>query len=173
MSACKVPPFRVLVGLVFSLAALIVTSAPGEAVTLTNRDDRDHKVTVIEGETKTDHVLKPNQALEKICSKGCVVRLNDSDDDEYQLEIEDIVSIEDGYLYHDGSGSRARSRLRRELHRRPKNDSRATALQNICRTRSPFSSTRSAFFRFTALSFMRLRCRQMAAMAALYRNLTD
>ncbi|MEQ1717402.1 MAG: hypothetical protein ABL907_15715 [Hyphomicrobium sp.] len=102
MSACKVPSFRVLVGLVFSLAALIVTSAPGQAVTLTNRDERDHKVTVVEGETKTDHVLKPNQVLEKICPKGCVVRLNDGDDDEYQLEVDDIVSIEEGYLYHDG-----------------------------------------------------------------------
>jgi hypothetical protein len=102
MSACKVPPFRVLVGLVFSLAALIVTSVPGAAVTLTNRDERDHKVTIVEGEIKTDHVLKPNQVLEKICPKGCVVRLNDVDDDEYQLEVDDIVSIEEGYLYHDG-----------------------------------------------------------------------
>ena len=102
MSACKVPASGVLAGLVLSLAALIVTTEPGAAVTLTNRDERDHKVTVIEGETKTDHVLKPNQALEKICPKGCIVRINDSEDDEYQLEIDDVVSIEDGYLYHDG-----------------------------------------------------------------------
>lgn len=91
-----------LAGMVLGIAALPIASAPGSAASLTNRDDRDHKVTIVEGETKTDHVLKPMQALENICSRGCVARLNDSDDDEYQLEATDTVSIEDGYLYHDG-----------------------------------------------------------------------
>jgi deoxycytidylate deaminase len=71
------------------------------AVSLTNRDDREHKVTVIEGDAKVDHLVKPQQELKDICKKGCVVRLNDSDDDEYELEMNDIVSIEDGYLYYD------------------------------------------------------------------------
>jgi hypothetical protein len=76
------------------------TAATGASVT--NRDDRDHKVTIIEGDAKADHMLKPNQVLEGICLKGCVLRLNDSEDDEYQLEVNDVVSIEDGFLYYDG-----------------------------------------------------------------------
>jgi hypothetical protein len=84
-----------------SFAVLLLTTTEIAAVSLTNRDERDHKVTVIEGEAKTDHVLKPSIALEGICPKGCVVRLDDNEDDEYQLESADVVSIEDGFLYYD------------------------------------------------------------------------
>jgi hypothetical protein len=31
-----------------------------------------------------------------------VIRLNDSENDEYELQSSDVVSIEDGYLYYDG-----------------------------------------------------------------------
>ena len=84
------------------VAVLVLTGAQSSAATISNRDDKEQKITIlIEGEASTDHALKPQQILEKICLKGCVVRLNDNEDDEYQLEAEDAVSIEDGYLYHD------------------------------------------------------------------------
>jgi hypothetical protein len=86
------------VGVIILLAA----ATAAHAVSITNRDEHDHKVTVIEGETKADHVLKPSQTLNGICAKGCIVRLNDVEDDEYQLEANDTVSIEDGSLYYDG-----------------------------------------------------------------------
>lgn len=71
-------------------------------VSVTNRDTKDHKITIIiEGQANQDQVLKPDQVIEPICDKGCILRLNDSDDDEYQLEPNDVVSIEDGYLYYD------------------------------------------------------------------------
>lgn len=81
---------------------LAMTGAPVGAISITNRDDKDHKVTVIEGETKTDHALKSTAVIENICLKGCIVRLNDSENDEYELEGTEVVSIEDGYLYYDG-----------------------------------------------------------------------
>lgn len=73
------------------------------AVSMVNRDDKDHKLTVIEegGTKSTDHVLKPSQLLEGVCANGCVIRLNDSEEDEYQLEAGDKVSIEEGYLYYE------------------------------------------------------------------------
>jgi hypothetical protein len=85
-----------------SLVAALVASAPAWSVSLTNRDDRDHKVTVIEGASRQDHQLAAQAVLEGVCLKGCIVRLNDSDNDEYELEGNEIVSIEDGYLYYDG-----------------------------------------------------------------------
>jgi len=78
-----------------------MSSAAG-AVSVTNRDDKDHKVTIIEGDIRKDHVLKPAIVLEGVCQKGCIVRLNDSADDEYELEGNEVVSIEEGYLYFDG-----------------------------------------------------------------------
>jgi hypothetical protein len=82
-------------------AALI--GAPGAcASSITNRDGKDWKVSVIEGKVTKDHVLAPSAALQGICPKGCVVRLNDNEKDEYELKGSEKVSIEDGYLYYDG-----------------------------------------------------------------------
>ncbi len=58
-------------------------------------------MTIIEGDTRTDHSLKPSQTLTGICAKGCTVHLNDDQEEEYQLEGEDVVSIEEGNLYYD------------------------------------------------------------------------
>jgi hypothetical protein len=84
-----------------AIVALLWVPSAG-ASSITNRDDKDYKVTVIMGEATKDHVLVPSAALEGICQKGCVIRLNDSNDDEYELKGSDVVSIEDGYLYYDG-----------------------------------------------------------------------
>ncbi len=84
-----------------ALAALLWTST-ASAVSITNRDDKDHKVTVVEGEARRDHSLKPSEVLDGVCQKGCIIRLNDSDSDEYELEGSEVVSIEEGYLYYDG-----------------------------------------------------------------------
>jgi hypothetical protein len=82
--------------------AVTFWSQLAHASSLTNRDGRDFKVTVIEERATKDQVLKPSAALQGICLKGCVVRLNDSENDEYELQGSDVVSIEDGHLYYDG-----------------------------------------------------------------------
>jgi hypothetical protein len=82
--------------------ALVCSAGAASAITVTNRDDKEHKLTVIEGESKKDLPLAAAAVIENICMKGCVVRLNDSENDEYELEGTEVVSIEDGYLYYDG-----------------------------------------------------------------------
>ena len=91
----------VIAALVFVGVSL---ATPAAAVSVTNRDDKEHRITVVEedGAKKIEHILKPNQVLENICLKGCIIRLNDSEEDEYELvEGTEVVSIEDGYLYYD------------------------------------------------------------------------
>lgn len=83
------------------LAVLIFPGASGYAATISNRDDAEQKIIIIEGDKHAEIALKPQQVLEKVCLKGCVIQLNGSDDDEYQIEAEDVVSIEDGTLYYD------------------------------------------------------------------------
>jgi hypothetical protein len=92
-----------LPALALAIALALPDATAFAAVTLVNRDDKDHKLTVIEdnGAKSTDHILKPSQVLEGICEKGCVIRINDSEEDEYELEAGDKVSIEEGYLYYD------------------------------------------------------------------------
>lgn len=85
-----------------SLIVALVGSPSAYASSITNRDGTDHKVSVIEGNAAADHVLRPSATLEGICNKGCVIRLNDSQKDEYELKGSEVVSIEGGYLYYDG-----------------------------------------------------------------------
>lgn len=89
-----------------AIAALLMTSAV-QAATVANHDDKSTKVTVIEGASREDHVLAPGQAVDGICQKGCIIRLNDSEKDEYELEGSEHVSVEDGFLYFDGPDAEA------------------------------------------------------------------
>lgn len=85
-----------------TIAALLMTSA-ASAVTITNRGDKETKVSVIEGTAKQDQVLAAGKVLDGVCQKGCIIRLNDSENDEYELDGSEVVSVEEGFLYYDGS----------------------------------------------------------------------
>jgi hypothetical protein len=85
-----------------SLSVALIGSPGAFASSITNRDNTDQKVSVIEGNAAADHVLRPSATLKGICSRGCVIRLNDSRKDEYELKGSEVVSIEGGYLYYDG-----------------------------------------------------------------------
>jgi hypothetical protein len=92
---------RVIPG--FLIALLLLPSA-GHSASITNRDDKDHLVTIIEGSTQKDHILKPNAVLDGVCEKGCLIRLGDSREDPFELEGSEITSIEEGQLYDDEAG---------------------------------------------------------------------
>ena len=91
------------------LITLLLSTTAAHAVSITNRDERDHRVTIIEGEAKAEHVLTPSQTMAGICLKGCTMRMNNSEDDEYRLAADDVVSIEDGTVYYDGPDASAGS----------------------------------------------------------------
>jgi hypothetical protein len=84
-----------------SVAAVLIWYPAAHASSITNHDDRDYKLTVIEDTATKDHKLAPSATLKGVCEQGCVVRLDDSADDEYELEGSEVVSIEDGLLYYD------------------------------------------------------------------------
>lgn len=85
----------------FLIAAFLSPSAVHSA-SITNRDDTDHTVTIIEGSSQEQHVLKPSEALDGICKKGCLIRLDGNKDDPFELQGSDVTSIEEGQLYDDG-----------------------------------------------------------------------
>lgn len=89
------------------LIGLLLSTTAAHAVSITNRDEREHKVTIIEGEATAEHVLTPSQTLAGICLKGCTMRMNNNGDDEYRLAADDAVSIEDGTVYYDGPDASA------------------------------------------------------------------
>ncbi|MFZ1103892.1 MAG: hypothetical protein WAN86_13795 [Hyphomicrobiaceae bacterium] len=87
------------IGLLLGVSVAQVSAALGASIS--NRDERDYTVTIIEGEAKADHALKPAQTLSDVCLKGCTMRLNGSEDDAYLLAGNDAVSIEDGTVFYD------------------------------------------------------------------------
>lgn len=87
---------------IWGAAALLTSCIAADAASITNRDDQEQKITITEGEATTEHTLKPAQVLDNVCTKGCIIRLNGSEDDEYEVEGTDVVSIEEGFLYYDG-----------------------------------------------------------------------
>ena len=86
------------------LIALLLSTSAAQAASITNRDARDQTVTVIEGSSQKDHILKPNAVLDGICQKGCLIRLGASREDPFELEGSEITSIEGGQLYDDEVG---------------------------------------------------------------------
>jgi hypothetical protein len=84
---------------------LLAGAATAHAASITNRDESDHTVTIIEGDAKADHVLRPSQTLSDVCLKGCIIRMGRSEDDAYRLSGGDVVSIEDGSVFYDTPAS--------------------------------------------------------------------
>ena len=81
---------------------LILTGAV-HAASITNRDTQDHKLTIFEGENSKDVILKPNQSHNEVCAESCVIRLNDDENNEFEIEANELVSVEDGSLVYDGT----------------------------------------------------------------------
>ena len=77
------------------------------AASVVNQDSREQGLTILEGGNLKSYVLKPQGMLEGVCEKGCLVRLNDSSNDEYRLDGSETVAIDGGYLYFAGPDRKA------------------------------------------------------------------
>ena len=85
---------------VCAIAALLMTSA-ASAATITNRGDKEVKLKITEGSSRQDEALPTGKVVDGVCQKGCIIRLNDNANDEYELEGSESVSVEGGFLYYD------------------------------------------------------------------------
>ena len=85
---------------VCAIAALLMTSA-ASAATITNRGDKEVKLTITEGSSRQDEVLPSGKVVDGVCQKGCIIRLNDNANDEYELDGSESVSVEEGLIYFD------------------------------------------------------------------------
>ena len=102
-----------------SVIGLLLSVTAAHGASIANRDERDHRVTIVEGEAKADHVLKPSQTLSDVCLKGCTIRMNRSEDDDYLLSGGDAVSIEDGTVFYDTPDASAAPASPRAPKKRP------------------------------------------------------
>jgi hypothetical protein len=77
-----------------------MTSA-ASAATITNRGDNEVKLSITEGSSRQDEVLPNGKVVDGVCQKGCIIRLNDELNAEYELDGSESVSVEGGFLYYD------------------------------------------------------------------------
>ena len=86
-------------------SALLCLASTAFAVSISNREDTAQTLTVIAGEARESHVIKPAETLDGVCKNGCLLRLNnDMRDDPYELQGSDVVSIENGELWLEDAG---------------------------------------------------------------------
>jgi long-subunit acyl-CoA synthetase (AMP-forming) len=83
-----------------AIAVLLMTSA-ASAATIANRGDKEVKLTITEDASVKDEVLPVGKVVDGVCQKSCIIRLNDSVNDEYELDGSESVSVERGFLYYD------------------------------------------------------------------------
>jgi long-subunit acyl-CoA synthetase (AMP-forming) len=87
-----------------AVAVLLMTSA-ASAATITNRGDKEVKLTITEDTSVKDAVLPVGKVIGGVCQKSCIIRLNDNANDEYELDGSESVSVEGGLLYYDSSAN--------------------------------------------------------------------
>jgi hypothetical protein len=83
-----------------AIAVLLMTSA-ASAATITNRGDKEVKLTITEDTSVQDEVLPIGKVIDGVCQKSCIIRLNDGVNGEYELDGSESVSVEEGFLYYD------------------------------------------------------------------------
>ena len=81
---------------------LISVFSAAHAASVSNRDEKDHTVTIIEGDARKDHVLKKDEVLEGVCINGCSILIDGDDVNPYLLEGTEVTSIEGGDLTAEG-----------------------------------------------------------------------
>jgi hypothetical protein len=78
--------------------AFAALAMPAHAITLTNRDTVDQKLTIIEGDKQTEQTVKAGDKVE-LCTQGCVIRMPDAES--YEFDGKEVVSLEEGLLFLD------------------------------------------------------------------------
>lgn len=78
-------------------AAGLVLSTQAYALTITNNDPVQQTITIVEGDKALELVLAPGQTGGQLCESGCVIRMKNGD--EYDFEGVEVVIIEGEVLY--------------------------------------------------------------------------
>lgn len=77
----------------------LLATLPARALTISNVDADPHKITVTAGSDSKELTVEPEKEVEVPCASGCKVKLEN--DEEYDLDGGEAVSIEDGIIFID------------------------------------------------------------------------
>jgi len=88
-----------------SVLALFFSVVTAHAIELTNYDEDDKTITIIEGGEAAQAVIKAGSTVKDICIAGCVLQLGESDENQFEFKGNEIVSIEGNVVYDDSPES--------------------------------------------------------------------
>ena len=91
---------RLTIGSALALGLLVWSAPHAAALTITNRDAAEARLTIIAGALRDTHTLAPGAVLKDVCVRGCIVRL--ADQSEWELSGSEVISLEGGVVYYDG-----------------------------------------------------------------------
>ncbi|MDX2258833.1 MAG: hypothetical protein NW205_07950 [Hyphomicrobiaceae bacterium] len=93
-----------------ALAIAVLAAVPGAgdspaaAAVIGNTGSSEQQVLIISGAERREVTLKPGERVTGVCPKGCTVRLVGVADGDYAIvEGNEIVSVEGGLMYFDGT----------------------------------------------------------------------
>jgi hypothetical protein len=75
----------------------VLMTSQAEALTITNNDPVKQTITIVEGDKASNLSLAPGESGEQLCQSGCVIRMKNGD--EYDFEGVEVVVIEGEVLY--------------------------------------------------------------------------
>ncbi|GAB4232051.1 MAG: hypothetical protein Kow0032_14660 [Methyloligellaceae bacterium] len=80
-----------------AVVAALLLPVPAHALTVTNEDTVDHVLTIIVNGAESTLALRPGQRGNGICEDGCVIRMQNGD--EYEFEGRENVVIDGEQLF--------------------------------------------------------------------------
>jgi hypothetical protein len=82
-----------------ALITVLASYSSAYALSVTNRDGTDQKITITEDKKQREETIGPSKTLANFCLAGCVIQLQNGE--EYEFDGNEIVSIEEGLMFLD------------------------------------------------------------------------
>jgi len=84
-----------------SFVALFFSVGTANAIEMTNYDEDDKTITIVEAGVTAEAVIKAGASAKDICMSGCVLQLGTDPENSFEFSGNEIVSIEGNVVYDD------------------------------------------------------------------------
>lgn len=84
-----------------SFVALFLFAGTANAIELTNYDEDDKTITIVEAGVASEAVIKAGASAKDICMSGCILQLGADPENQFEFKGNETVSIEGNVVYDD------------------------------------------------------------------------
>jgi len=84
------------------VSAVLAIGGAAQAATIANGDQVARTITLMEDGSSRQVTIAAGNRIERVCSDGCIVRVDGDPERDFVLEGSERVTIEGGLIYYDG-----------------------------------------------------------------------